>query len=775
MTPATPFLSLSLIGETEATDSEIDAYANRVLETISPPETSSIDDSLGPYVTSLLRCADIRDKGQVTKIAEFDSLLELVEDQCNIDKKKASDCVLLIADAVITHVLPFSERTATSCSSTTEGFNSNNIGNNSSNNNNNIHFGLYTQQGGLDSFRSLIGSSDFPDGIDSMTTATTATSLATIIGIPFTDSTSASMALGAPSPLKPDNLIPIDLMGELDDPSPTYSSPSTTTKSALHTQQQEQPQSYYTAQQAPYRPRRHSFSQPPRTTQPGHHSQGIQQQQRDDDFPPLGSSPEAFPPLGSSKTEKTKTDKPKKARIGSSKKRSSHGKSQQHSDKDLAATLFRPARPRQNSIESEEVAVSTRSRGSSNASASMMTTMASTIEEGGIDHGSNNTTGANTNFYFQQQLNSCVEILLSMNQELSEEAAAEAGLMANTDFNLAQHIVDSAMNAPPICRHMLHDGCYRSDCTFSHDVEGHTCLFWLRGRCGKGNSCRFYHGFHQKLLDNIADQQEQQQQLMSSYQIYPASSSASTTTTSSSMNSGGFGGTQSFSPLLSSSWHSPSLLESAASASATCIPSTPSSSAPESAPFSFANIASKGYDKKKANFSEAVSSSPVNGSGGTKTSLLSRKDLERQIPTVRIPQDLWQSHENRDSSLFYIGDPMERYQKVTASTKRSDVIDLHFQSIKTFPIVLETMLPLKLNNNNTNIENHNNSKKNLRQQQNQVWIVTGTGHHVGNKTHQKGGGALESAVVAWLVGKDYKFSRGKDRNGLSGALLVVNR
>lgn len=700
-----PSLPLSMIGEPKATDAEIDAYATKILETMSPPETLFIDDSLGPYVTSLLRCADIQDKRQVTTLAEFDSILELLEDQCSMDKKQASDCVILIADVVITHVLPFWERATTTTMK--RGSNKN--------------FGLYTQQrGGLGSFQSMI--SDLPDSIATTLIATSATPLSRIIG--RTDS-STPISAGGPSPLKLDNLIPIDLMGELDDPSSNYSSPLTL---ALHAQQKRGKQQYPQTYQS-----EDIYSR--ETTQSPQINAG--QSKHDDDFPPLGTSPEAFPPLGAS------VEKPKKVRIGGSKK-SSHGKSQQHSDKDLAATLFRPARPRQNSIESEE-AVS-RSRGSSNASASM-TTITSTIDE------ANEVCNSTNNIYFQQQVNSCVEILLSMNQELSEEAASSAGLMANTDFNLAQHIVDSAMSAPPICRHMLHDGCYRSDCTFSHDVEGHTCLFWLRGRCGKGSSCKFFHGFHEKLLNGIDTSKyhaEQRSSKTASSPVYhrqhrlhhssPPTSASSSTAFSSTMNSG-FSGT--FSPLLSHSWQTSPSLEVASGGSLTSLPSSSS----ESAPFSFANIASKGYGKNQ--FSEAASSPSFGSKSGP------GKD---QTPTVRIPQDLWNASENRDSSLFYISDPLERYQKVATSVQRPDVIDLHFQSIKTFSIVLETVLPLKL--------------KKSEAKHRQVWIVTGTGHHVGTSTHQKGGGALESALVAWLVDHNYKFARGKDKNGQGGAVLV---
>jgi len=83
------------------------------------------------------------------------------------------------------------------------------------------------------------------------------------------------------------------------------------------------------------------------------------------------------------------------------------------------------------------------------------------------------------------------------------------------------------------------------------------------------------------------------------------------------------------------------------------------------------------------------------------------------------------------------------------------VIDLHFQSTKTFAEVLEVVLPEK-----------------LASEASGVWIVTGTGHHVGTKTHQRGGGVLESAVMNWLTEKGYDFLKGRDRNGHGGALYV---
>jgi hypothetical protein len=669
-TMTTPSFPASLIEETKATESDIDAYANRVLEAMSPLDKSSIDDSLGPYVTSLLRCADIQDKSQVKDLLEFDSLLELLEDQCNIDKKTAFDCIILIVDAVVTSVLPFSERTIT----TTNG-----------------PSGLYAG-GGLDSFQSM--KSHPPD-----TTSFTAT----------TTGENIDSSVGGPSPLKPYNLIPIDLMGVLDDPSPNHSDELRRHDSSQKQQQQQQ-QVYQFKMPSQTNFQQQMLNQQQYSQLHDEHNAIEQSSRTDEDFPPLGAS----------------TEKPRKIKIGGSKK-SSHGKTKQHSDKDLAATLFRPARPRQNSIESEEASShQQRSRGSSIAS----TTMTSNLDDG-------SGGGGNNNIFFQQQLNSCVEILLSMNQDLSEEAAYQAGLLANTDFNLAQHIIDSALTAPPICRHMLSDGCYRSDCTFSHDVDGHTCLFWVRGRCGKGSTCKFFHGFNEKLLNGIgtstvtttsqcystsnavSSRATTQNNNMATSSRYPPYSYPSPTCPSSASGSSSMNGFGNPSPLPPSTWQRPDS-------------STETS-------FSFANIASEGYEKNKflGAPSPTLSSNKLSG-----------------FHTVRIPQDLWSPHENRDSTIFYVAEPLERYRQVNTSVQRSDIIDLHFQSTKTFHVVLSVILPLKLN------------------EMNQVWIVTGIGHHVGTNTHQKGGGALEQAVIQWLIDEKYDFTRGKDRNGLGGALLV---
>jgi DNA-nicking Smr family endonuclease len=127
-----------------------------------------------------------------------------------------------------------------------------------------------------------------------------------------------------------------------------------------------------------------------------------------------------------------------------------------------------------------------------------------------------------------------------------------------------------------------------------------------------------------------------------------------------------------------------------------------------------------------------------------------------RISNVRIPQDLWNPSHNRSANAFHITDPILRYKEVMKSQTRDDVIDLHFQSMKTFPTVLSAFLPEKLRNG-------------------EAWVITGSGHGVSSKTHQKGGGVLESAVLDWLISNEYSVSRGKDKNGFGGAFLVRSK
>lgn len=119
-------------------------------------------------------------------------------------------------------------------------------------------------------------------------------------------------------------------------------------------------------------------------------------------------------------------------------------------------------------------------------------------------------------------ISSTTQLLLTLNAHLGHEAASLASELTDGDLNLAQYLIEAARfdtssgggngnrRRPRICRHELHGTCYRSDCPYSHELSGVTCLFWLRGRCRggskKGDSpCRFLHGFGERLLDGICE------------------------------------------------------------------------------------------------------------------------------------------------------------------------------------------------------------------------------------------------------------------------------
>ena len=126
-------------------------------------------------------------------------------------------------------------------------------------------------------------------------------------------------------------------------------------------------------------------------------------------------------------------------------------------------------------------------------------------------------------------IESTTEILLTMNYHLGHEAASLASQLSYGDLNLAQYLIEAArsINAggygfnsynrrrSRICRHELQGTCYRHDCPYSHDIAGVTCLFWLKGRChhSDGSSCRFMHGFAESLLEGVNEDYLKEQQM----------------------------------------------------------------------------------------------------------------------------------------------------------------------------------------------------------------------------------------------------------------------
>jgi hypothetical protein len=375
---------------------------------------------------------------------------------------------------------------------------------------------------------------------------------------------------------------------------------------------------------------------------------------------------------------------------------------------------------------------------------------------------------------FKKQLDSAVEILMAMNYDVCAEAAHEAALVSNADVNVAQHVIDGALAAPPVCRHLLNDGCYRSDCQFSHDVDGHTCLFWLRGRCRSGDSCKFMHGFSEKLLDGLTVDYKDSASIEHSGRYLAPTEGGSISGSGSKVKTANLvqiNMNNKFTKMKSSS----TPLASPMLKSKEILPGPPiigdsdemtigASAVPKNTPVttSFASIASKGYSRSSSFNTATVSvkdriSTPASNFYNNESTLLSHGDSSTtRIPNVKIPQDLWNPSHNRSANAFHITDPILRYKEVMKSQTRDDVIDLHFQSMKTFPTVLSAFLPEKLRNG-------------------EAWVITGSGHGVSSKTHQKGGGVLESAVLDWLISNEYSVSRGKDKNGFGGAFLVRSK
>jgi len=395
------------------------------------------------------------------------------------------------------------------------------------------------------------------------------------------------------------------------------------------------------------------------------------------------------------------SSKPVKAPKNTMKKKKSKAKS-----KDLAAALF-CSRPRSNSVQADK-------------SPKLKPAVAPSVPSSRMFQRSLNPNG-DEHAIFETQVDSTVQCLMAMNYDICEEAAYEAALVSNSDVNVAQHVIDGAVSAPPVCRHMLNDGCYRSDCQFSHDVDGHTCSFWLRGRCGKGSSCRFMHGFSSKLLEGVKDyfladqalSQSPTNSTQSQFCVTDEVSKAIPIKTANLvqynmktffMSEHRVGGLTTFQS--APAQEITSFPPSGSGPSFTCLPAATSetflpykdynSSEVKSAHFSslgetngklsansFARIASNGYNEKSS-FSPSCSNNIENFTYDNQNS-----------KTIRIPQNLWNACHNRSSAAFYIDDPIARYEELSTSFNRDDIVDLHFQSVKTFSIVLSTILPKK--------------------------------------------------------------------------------
>ncbi|KAJ1911711.1 hypothetical protein H4219_005851 [Mycoemilia scoparia] len=78
-------------------------------------------------------------------------------------------------------------------------------------------------------------------------------------------------------------------------------------------------------------------------------------------------------------------------------------------------------------------------------------------------------------------------------------------LLLSVDFTPESLETSHRTPSQRVCRHFMHNGCFRKDCWFSHDVTSMICRFWLSGDCMKGPECEFLHGWPEQALQAIRD------------------------------------------------------------------------------------------------------------------------------------------------------------------------------------------------------------------------------------------------------------------------------
>lgn len=738
-----------------AFETVVASYASRVLKRKSPPE-SVIDSNVGPYVSSILHAAlgSETDIGSQINLAlaetvpEYHCVMELLEENCNMSEEDAKSALQSIAKAIVTGEFEDDEVRTNSYG----GFSGGNAFGGMVGKYRSLSLGSendYAGGGGGGRFRS-VSMGNYDDHKRNVNTGASIyfnempseskrrSSLAHLIDTSMikeepsflfeddsmshnsfsklnanatTEEKDNNQTVLEPSflftPLKADRLLPEGLLGFMDDPS----TPSTNQKLPLPFESSHVPntlslEGLHAISASPIKPE------------------------------PLATSPPKTPidAIRKDNITKDKTALVEKTQLQSNTTRQGNKKKKvKKKDMDLAASLF--SRPRSRSI--HDVV----------EKAQKLKAMTGVSMINNLSNNYNYTSAVKS-----KQLDSAVQILMAMNFDLCGDAAYEAALVSNADVNVAQHVVDGAVAAPPVCRHLLHDGCYRSDCQFSHDVDGHTCLFWLRGRC-KVNTCKFMHGFSEKLLDGIdvealtaLSQSNPAMGIQTANLVQHNMNAQFTFHPSNHVSPSNQSGTNSQIPMKSYGSSEKSTQEHNTKDTPRKIAYRERSQSLPNSTFSFASIASKGYSKKLSFGTNCAS-----GSNDT------NNNDHKETKTVRIPQNLWNPFHNRTSNAFHISDPLARYKEVNSSVRRNDVIDLHFQSIKTFPVVLSTVLPGKLRD------------------QHEVWIVTGSGHHVNSNSHQKGGGILENAVIEWLTSNNYIVSKGLDKNDHGGACLVRRR
>lgn len=719
----------STTGQTTAVgEASVDAYAKQVLEDASPSEEIADLDYLPSYITGLLRAehgpegdvaATMETLVNVRDLPDYDSLLELLQEHCSMARQEAHVCLEKISKAVLTSTVPVeflyaypssttgAHQTLSSFVNSTSVTNASPVlgpfGSSASSNNGSSALKLLAAVNVEETvattnhYEAPRSDRNVNGVISSLHDDTTTTMVATPGG--------ESVATSVISPAQANNLIPVDLLGAID--SEDADASGITPAASLPGQR------LYCSGNSNQYANYNNSSSSNKIIQDRNDAFGISEQTTASQ----NSLEEAFPSLSAAAASR------------------------------MSKRASRSSRSRQSSIDESSVSENSSKKVSPHLEPQIAPHKQLQQKYYYLDESSAVSTDPTA------MLQTTFDILVHMNPDMGQDAIFQAATMAGSDPGVAQYLMDCAMTAPPVCRHLLNNGCYRSDCSFSHDLEGHTCVFWLRGRCGKGSACQFLHGYNEKWLQKLGEDQLQHQTELEQYEQEQEHDEEEYSYATYGEGDGGGGG----GPL----WGGKN-----ANTEVT----------------SFANIASQGYSDQKSFHNQPIFRSRSGSLVDNETGGIVYEECKfatGSVPTIKIPQDVWNPHQNRDSSAFHISDPIQRYLEVSrfhsqscggsrqqgnrygqtndsgSSSGRTDVIDLHFQSTKTFAEVLEVVLPEK-----------------LASEASGVWIVTGTGHHVGTKTHQRGGGVLESAVMNWLTEKGYDFLKGRDRNGHGGALYV---
>ena len=153
----------------------------------------------------------------------------------------------------------------------------------------------------------------------------------------------------------------------------------------------------------------------------------------------------------------------------------------------------------------------------------------------------------------------------------------------------------------------------------------------------------------------------------------------------------------------------------------------------------------------------------------------SSSSLPNKLDRVSIPLGIFIPYDDSTAShAFGINDPIERFGYVNSQhSLRAEqpadcfVLDLHFQSSRTVGVVLNQILPQCIEY----LESLGDKKH--------IWLVTGAGNHVPDRSHQLKGGVLYEAVLtaalAKLADKDFAVSEGLDPKGSKGAVRIKKK